>query len=137
MWKRLLTLFVVALLFVSIAGAGGAYLWWQNAISQDGPSTEPTRVLIAKGSGVLEIAWQLKRSGVIQYPRLFRLLTDWRELTTSLKAGEYLFPAGVSMEDALARIAQGKTETHFITFAEGLTSHTILTQLAAQEGLTG
>lgn len=133
MWKRLLVLAIVLIL----AGAAGAYLWLDGAIRQAGPSTQPTRVIVAKGSGLMQIAWQLKREGVIEHPRLFQMLAEWRELTTALKAGEYLFPAGISVEEALLRIADGETETHFLTFAEGLTSHVILQQLAAADGLTG
>ncbi len=133
MWKRLLALAVV----LALACAGGAYVWWQQAITQPGPSSQPTRVIVERGSGVLQIAWQLKREGVIEHPRLFQLLAEWREHTKSLKAGEYLFPAGVSLEAALTRIVRGETEVHFVTFAEGLTTHAMLELLAAQEGLVG
>ncbi|MCA8927150.1 MAG: endolytic transglycosylase MltG [Alphaproteobacteria bacterium] len=133
MWKRLLALTVV----LALVAAGGAYLWAQRAITAPGPSTAATTVVIAKGSGVLEIAWQLKRAGVIEHPQLFRLLSDWRRLSGALKAGEYLFPAGASLQAALERIARGETEVHFITFAEGLTSSAILKILAAEQGLSG
>lgn len=133
MWKRLLALAVVLVL----ACAGGAYVWWQNAIEKPGPSTQPTRVIVERGSGVLQIAWQLKREGVIEHPRLFQLLAEWRDHTKSLKAGEYLFPSGVSLEAALNRIVQGDTEVHFVTFAEGLTTHAMLQLLASEDGLVG
>jgi UPF0755 protein len=94
-------------------------------------------VIVERGSGLLQIAWQLKREGVIEHPRLFQLLAEWRELGKSLKAGEYLFPAGASLEAALDRMARGETEVHFVTFAEGLTTKTMLDQLAATEGLAG
>lgn len=133
MWKRLLALAVV----LTLACAGGAYVWWQQAITQPGPSLQPTSVIVERGSGVLQIAWQLKREGVIEHPRLFQLLAQWRDHTKSLKAGEYLFPAGASLEAALDRIVRGETEVHFVTFAEGLTTHAILALLAAQDGLVG
>lgn len=133
MLKRLAALAFV-LVLVSIAGA---YLWLQKAVEQPGPSTQATRVIVERGSGLQQIAWQLKREGVIEHPRLFQLLAEWRDATKSLKAGEYLFPAGASLEAALDRIARGDTEVHFVTFAEGLTTKTMLDLLAAKEGLTG
>ncbi len=133
MWKRLLALVFV----VALAGAGGAYVWWQKAVSQPGPTIEQTRVLIKRGSGLLQIAWQLKRAGVIEHPRLFQLLAEWQEKTTALKAGEFLFPAGISLEAALDQIVRGEVEIHTLTIPEGLTSHTILERLAAAEGLVG
>jgi UPF0755 protein len=132
-WKRLLVLVIV----VALAGAGGAYVWWQKAISQPGPTVDQTRVLIERGSGLMQIAWQLKRAGVIEHPRLFQLLAEYRELTTALKAGEFLFPAGISLEAALDQIVRGDVEIHTLTIPEGLTSHAILERLAATEGLVG
>jgi UPF0755 protein len=132
-WKRLLAL-VLALL---LAGTGGAYLWWQKAISEPGPTETNTRVLIARGSGVMQIAWQLKRAGVIEHPRLFQLLAEWRKSTKDLKAGEFLFPAGISLEGALGQIVRGEVEIHKLTIPEGLTSFAIVQRLADAEGLAG
>jgi len=131
--KRLLAL----LLVLALVAAGGAWLWWQEAIRAPGPAAGPTRVIVERGSGVMQIAWQLKRAGVIEHPRLFQLLAEWRNQAGALRAGEYLFPAGVSLEAALDRIVRGETELHFITFPEGLTVHAIRTLLAAEAGLTG
>tara|TARA_R110002096_G_scaffold12473_3_gene44899 strand:- start:537 stop:1520 length:984 start_codon:yes stop_codon:yes gene_type:complete len=132
-WKRLLILAVAAVL----AAGGGAYFWAKQAIVAPGPGTVDTRVIIERGSGLNQIAWQLHREGVIAHPRLFLGLAQWRGLTASLKAGEYLFPAGISLEAALGRIARGEVEIHTLTIPEGLTSHAILELLAATEGLTG
>lgn len=133
MWKKLLALLVVILL----AAGAGAYFWLVRAIDAPGPAVAETRIIVKPGSGLLQIAWQLKRAGVIDHPRLFQFVAERRDLAQKLQAGEYLFPAAVSLGDALEKIASGDTETHFVTFAEGLTSHAMLAVLGQAEGLTG
>lgn len=133
MWRRLLALAIV----VVLAGGGAAYVWCQKAIYDPGPSATATRVIIERGSGVLQIGQQLQRAGVIEHPRLFHLLAEWQGRASSLQAGEYLFPAGASLAEALGRIARGETEVHFLTVPEGLTASAILKLVAAEDGLTG
>jgi UPF0755 protein len=132
-WKRLLALVIVLLL----AGAGGAYLWLQQAVREPGPALQETRVLVPRGSGLMQIAWQLKRAGVIEHPRLFQLLAEWQKKAKDLKAGEFLFPAAISLEAALDQIVRGEVEIHALTIPEGLSSHAILQRLAETEGLAG
>jgi UPF0755 protein len=132
-WKRLLVLAVL----IVLAAAGSVVFWSQRAIQAPGPSTDPTRVVVERGSGVLRIALQLKQAGIIEHPRLFQVLAEWRGATGSLQAGEYMFSAGISLETVLERLAQGKTEIHFFTVAEGLTTDAVLQLLAAEAGFKG
>lgn len=52
MLKRLAALAFVLVL----VGIGGAFIWSQKAIEESGPSTQPTRVIVERGSGVQQIA---------------------------------------------------------------------------------
>ena len=53
------------------------------------------------------------------------------------KAGEYLFPAGISYEKAAEILASGKTVQRRITITEGTSSHHIFAQVAVAPGLFG
>ena len=55
----------------------------------------------------------------------------------NLKAGEYEFPAHVSMQDALRLLEEGKTLQRRFTVPEGLTSYEIVGIVAGVEELTG
>ncbi len=129
--------YLVLLILVAAAAAGGAYLWFEKEIDERGPSTAATRVLIERGSGLSRVASQLEAAGVVDQARLFQAYVTLEGKQAALQAGEYQFPAGDSMEAVLDRLVRGETMRHQIVFPEGLTSHTILAQLAAATDLTG
>jgi UPF0755 protein len=54
-----------------------------------------------------------------------------------LKAGEFAFPAAVSMRGALEILDRGETVARWLTVAEGLTSSEVVALVAAAEGLSG
>ena len=54
-----------------------------------------------------------------------------------MRAGEYRFPAGISMDAAIALLASGETVKRRITVAEGLTTGEVLDLVGANEGLAG
>ncbi|HKK30490.1 MAG TPA: endolytic transglycosylase MltG, partial [Alphaproteobacteria bacterium] len=125
------------ILLLAAAAAGGAFLWFQNAVVSPGPSTESTRVLVERGSGLARVSQQLEAAGVIKHARMFQALATWQGKETALKAGEYLLPAGESMVAILDRLVAGDVIVHRLTFPEGITTHAILAQIRATEGLTG
>jgi UPF0755 protein len=57
--------------------------------------------------------------------------------TSDLKAGEYLFDAGVSMREVLETLVEGKSILHQVTVAEGLTSAQIVQKLMESDVLVG
>src|SRR2546423_1775695 len=81
-----------------------------------------TVVWIRPGARSAQIAEQLQRAGVVRNALLFRLGVVLRGKGAALKAGEYAFPTGASMADAMGVLIEGKSIAHRITAAEGLTS---------------
>ena len=79
----------------------------------------------------------LHRQGIIDNPLVFRLGVRLERTADTLKAGEFDFPAAISMWQAAALIASGKTVLRRLTIAEGLTTRQILTLVGTAEGLTG
>lgn len=102
-----------------------------------GPLTEATTLIVHKGSGVERIATRLLDRGVIRDRFLFKAGAWFSGRSTAMRAGEYRFPAGISMDAAIALLASGETVKRRITVAEGLTTGAVLDLVGADEGLTG
>ncbi len=129
-----LTLSFLSLLLITIAGVsviGGLAVHHVLSASN---TTEEKLVLIKRGSGISSIAETLKQEGIISQPLLFKVISRFK---SSLKAGEYAFPAQVSMIEAISMLEQGLVFDRKITIIEGLTSHQIVKRLNNRNDLTG
>ncbi len=128
--------FFAVVLLIAGAGAGG-FLWLSGQYEEPGPLTEETTVVVPKGVGVQTIAQQLTDAGVIASPLVFRIGARIQEADSTLRAGEYAFPAGISAADVVALLSSGKTVVRRMTVPEGLTSAQVLALVAETPGLTG
>jgi UPF0755 protein len=128
--------FLLFLLFVA-AAVGGAWYWEQWNWQQPGPSPSYKVVMVEPGDHVAVIAQHLAEAGVIANADLFRLGLRIRNLQGTLKAGEYGFPAHLSMASVAGILASGKSIQHKLTAAEGLTAKMIYDIVAADPVLTG
>lgn len=116
--------FLLLVLVLALLGAGA--VWWERYnFFQPGPSEKGAVVLIEPGDHAAIIADKLQQAGVIQNAQLFNIGLRTRNQQTLLKAGEYWFPAHVSMASAAGILIGGKSIEHKLTAAEGLTSNMI------------
>lgn len=125
------TLFLV----VIFAGVG---LWM--TLYGPGPRTTSgadTTVILRPGSGVSEIASTLKRSGVIRSTDTFRVAVQLTGADRGLRAGEYQFKSGVSLNSIIRNLKAGSVVRHFVTVPEGRTSAMAVRILMAEPVLTG
>src|SRR5215471_10229329 len=113
---------VLALLVLAAIVFGGVVLWEDRNFRSPGPTTVDTVVVIKPGEGARAIASDLAAAKIVRSPLLFRIGVTRRGKTTALKAGEYNFPAGVSMASVMDALVERKVVQHRITIAEGLTS---------------
>ncbi len=131
---------VRSLLYLSAAAvaiAAAAALIGHARFTAPGPLARATAIVIAKGSGPAEIARSLAGAGVISDPAVFRLAARLTGRDRTMRAGEYAFPAAVSMAGALALLTSGATVKRRLTVAEGLTTAQVLRLVAAADGLAG
>jgi UPF0755 protein len=128
----LLTLFVA----LAIAGIFG-FSMLQHEVTAKGPLQSDKVVVIPRNTGTGEIANILKEEGVIDQPLLFQVYAHINRQRGQLKAGEFQFKAGISIEDAIDTLIQGKAILHTVTIPEGLTSEQIISRLYEHEILTG
>ena len=137
---RILLWFVVILLVLALAAAGavyGGYKWMQAEFAAPGPSAEESIILLPRGAGLISIAAQLEREGLISDRRIFRVAVTLDGGEGVLRAGEYRIPASASMAQIYEQLRVGQTVQYPVTFAEGLTSAMIVETLNAVDVLTG
>ena len=117
--------------------AGSAFYFGKLRFTSPGPLTEPKSVLVAKGANLETIAGQLKRSDVIDSDFIFSTAVRLYKSENKLKAGEYLFEPGVSMQQVLDDLVSGRSVLHSVSVPEGLTNKQALDRVRADESLVG
>jgi UPF0755 protein len=126
---------VTAGVVVAVLGGGG---WWlYHEAEGPGPLAEPRTLVVLPHSGIHAVADQLADHGVVRYGLVFRLAAGLSSKGGALKAGEYEFPAHVSVLQALDIIASGKTVKHRLTIPEGLTSAEVVALVRDAPALEG
>jgi UPF0755 protein len=126
----------VLLVIAAVVAAATAYFGYRH-YQKPGPLEAETTVIVESGSGVSAIARQLEEAGVIEDARLFRIAARVTEQAQKLRAGEYLFDAGISLERTLEKLVSGETVVRKVTIPEGLTSVEIVALVEGVEGLSG
>jgi len=129
--------FVLMIVVLAVLAIGGAFYLGNGYFTRPGPLAEPTSIVVARGADLGTIASQLQRQNVIDGELVFTTAARLRRDEDRLKAGEYLFQPGVSMEGVLDDLITGRSVLHAITLPEGLTSEKIVERLRADPTLTG
>jgi UPF0755 protein len=130
-FRSLLVSFLLALLVVAV----GIY-YAKREFDRAGPLTGVGPVVVERGMNAEDIANRLQEKGVIAHPYAFILAAAYARLRGhSLKAGEYEFPAAVSLRQVLDMITEGKALTYRLSIPEGLTTEQIIERLNAQGAL--
>ncbi|MEH6755465.1 MAG: endolytic transglycosylase MltG [Alphaproteobacteria bacterium] len=131
---------VSCFLFLLISGAsivGGGAVMLHRAYTDPGPLSADTNLVIPSGASGRAIAQALTQAGVSADERLVQLSIRLFADKTPLRAGEYAFPAGISLRDAIGKLQSGEVVVRRVTFAEGLSTREILATLSRAEGLRG
>lgn len=128
--KKLIIIFLIVLSVL-------AYMQIKGWIAEGGPLLNVTNVVVPKGASLKTVAEELSRAGVIDKPWLFRIMARINGLAKHLKAGEYQFMPGISLQAAMDKIARGEVFFRRITIPEGLTSGQIVYLIANYPDLEG
>ena len=123
----------IALVLVVISGG----VFFNHVIYSAGPLQENAVVEISRGVSSQKVAEILGERRVIASPLWFRLLLKYRQADADLKAGEYLFPAHLTMVEVLEKLRRGDVLYHKFTIPEGYTVRQVMTQLMQEEMLEG
>lgn len=137
MSSRSLFRWVLANLFVALLVAASAAGYAVHMMGAPGPLEDETTVVIPRGAGVDAIGRRLAEAGVIEHRWLFNLAARLSRSHRGLRAGEYRFAAGISTQDVIEDLAEGRVVVRRLTVAEGLTTVEVLTLVRDAEGLSG
>jgi len=132
---------VFSILIVIGIGVLVAIGYAKYEFTKPGPLSEGVAVVLPKGAGLTDTSRLLVLYGAIgdEFGQefLFRLGARYRREDRAIRYGEYLIPAGASMEEILALLVSGDSIQYKMTVAEGLTSFEIVEILRASDVLTG
>ncbi len=132
-------IFLSLLSILLLLCAGGAALGGLGIYKflEAGPLEQQRLVHVKSGMGVSAIAALLEKEQVIENALIFNIAARLTEQEGFLKAGEYEFPAKISMAEALHRVRAGDVFERKVTIPEGLTSYQVVKILEAREDLEG
>ncbi|PZQ45496.1 MAG: endolytic transglycosylase MltG [Micavibrio aeruginosavorus] len=134
--KKFLLLVSIILFFMIVVPG----LYMAHAIISSGapgPLAQDKIVLIERGNGVSSIGNILAQHGVIKSAFAFKLATKIDQDQRPLKAGEYLFPSGISLRKALEMMREGEVYDRKVTFPEGVTSWQVIETLKGLADMSG
>lgn len=126
-----------ALMLIGLIGGAIGFRTVVHMMTGPGPLQQEKLVLIERGSGLNQIALTLEDEGVIRSRFLLILRARMEDQATALKAGEYQFAPGISVAQALNKMAEGDVYKRQVTIPEGLRSAEIVDLLNAEEMLSG
>jgi UPF0755 protein len=129
--------FIVSSAMLLVLAAGLAVYLGKREFDGPGPSETTQTFLVKPKSGLIEIADQLERRGLVSDARIFHLGVRAYGNEGELKAGEYEIAAGASMRDIMEILKSGKSVMQSLTIPEGLTVVQAFRKIAEHEALTG
>ena len=124
-------------LILMIAALGGFIAWAQGQFRNEGPLTEDLVIEVVRGATLGGISENLLYVGAISNEQIFRIGARYTQRDTKLKFGEYVLPAGSSMDEILNILVEGKSIQYFVTIPEGMYIAEIVARINANEDLTG
>ena len=123
---------------VLVAIAAGAVLFiGKHQFENAGPLETAQTINIPRGQGLMAIARQLEREGVIDQAWVFMGGIALNKAQDDLKFGEYLIPEQASMHDVMDILVEGKAILYQVTIPEGYTSEQIVAKLDRDPVLVG
>ena len=124
-------------LILLIVALGGFVAWAQGQFRNEGPLAEDLVIEVARGATLGAVSENLLDVGAISNDQLFRIGARYTGRDTKLKFGEYVLPAGSSMDGILDILVEGKSVQYFVTIPEGMYITEIVARINANEDLTG
>lgn len=116
---------------------GAGFYFGKSQFEAEGPLQKAKTIVIEEGAGLSQISTKLVSGGIISSDFIFSKGVIASQNAASLKAGEYAFKPGMSMQEVMDTIVSGKGIIHKVAIPEGLTSYQIMKRIAENETLEG
>lgn len=129
--------FGIVALLIGLAVVAFVGFRFYHGWSEAGPLTRDVSVVVPEGATLTTAAMTLKKVGAVRSADAFLTRAKLLGGGGSIKAGEFLIPAGASNADILSILKGGKTLTRLVTIPEGMPSILVHERLMANDQLTG
>ncbi|HRW30999.1 MAG TPA: endolytic transglycosylase MltG, partial [Emcibacteraceae bacterium] len=111
--------YIILLIVGSVAFAAlFSFLTYRAFMSPNDVKTNSV-FLVPSGQGLIRTARLLNEAGLISNKDIFRVGVMFKGQERNLKAGEFLIPPGVSMNDIMNILVKGEVIQHQLTIVEG------------------
>lgn len=131
---RKIGIIIVALAALVMLIIAGNFIYGWNA---QGPSQRDVTIVIKPGSSLPLAAEALASGGVVKSADAFVTRAKILGGSTTIKAGEFMIPAGASNADIMSILQGGKAVQRMVTIPEGMPSIQVHERLMANDMLTG
>lgn len=138
-WRHLrsfLSVFTIGLIVV--VGAYTIKNWFDNQLDPPGDPGETIELIVPRGATTSDIGRQLAAESIIPNSTFFRYYAEWTD-KGNFQAGEYIFNANMSADEAIVVLEAGPRPPVFKSFrvSEGAWISEMLPQIANQlDGIT-
>ncbi len=127
----------LAFVMLAVLAANGVAGYLSYDYNRTGPLMQEKSLVFARKQGFIAMVEAMQSEGVIRHALTVEILAIALQKAHSFKAGEYLFPPGISAHEAVDMIVSGKVVMRKVTLPEGLTSRDAVAILKAEPALTG
>ncbi|MGB0905148.1 MAG: endolytic transglycosylase MltG, partial [Mangrovicoccus sp.] len=97
MWRSIASNFLT-LLIIALIALAGVIAWGQRSWVSPGPLAQTVCVSVPRGANLTTVSQRFEAQGVISDAQIFRLGAEYLGRDQALKAGNFLVPAGASMQ---------------------------------------
>lgn len=120
--KKWLLIPIVILILIIIGLIGGVINWYQSGLKAVNPKEvgSPVRIVIAEGSSVVEISWQLRDKALIRNALIFREYAKRSGKANQIKAGIYELDSSMSVSKIIDIISGSKDNSVLFTIPPGI-----------------
>jgi len=123
---RLLRRIFYILLLISVLLLIAFGLVWKKIIDTPLINEKSEVIYIPPGSSIYTVATMLYESHKIRHPKLLALIATLQGKSKKLKAGEYLLTPGITPNQLLTKLVEGKVFLRPLTIVEGWTLKQVL-----------
>lgn len=122
--KKLYVVLAILVVFLGIT-----FIWWQNGLAAANPNDKTPKIFVVEpGQGVREIAYKLKKEGLIKDPTVFFLLTKQKGLDKKIQAGDFRLNPSMKAADVAEGLTHGTLDI-WVTIPEGFRADEIADML--------
>ncbi|KAA0971201.1 endolytic transglycosylase MltG [Aureimonas fodinaquatilis] len=128
---------MLGLAVIALIGGAAMFYWGKLQFEGRGPLQQDVTYMVPRGGALATISDGLANAGIISNPLVFQVGARLSGAGGQLKAGEYGFPAGTSMQQVLEKLVAGRSIVHSVTVPEGWTVAQIYARLEGDDALMG